>query len=146
MCPTTSQLQTNCTLRLDLMRDLVRNQTFGVASNPEGLSNATSALVSNEGRLCGHRWGSLYPIEIAHAQAIVNVLDLSRTHLSPRWCSLAELVHRRVNFGTVDIPNLGRPVSGMSPRITAAGRNHHPGRRIRNTASLRHRDDGTITP
>ncbi len=118
-----------------------------VAGNPEGLSNATSALVSNEGRLYLVTGGVRYPIEIAHAQAIVNVLDLSGRTITPVSAAWLNLFTEGSTLTPVDIPNLGRPVSGMSPRITAA----QVGTIIEVDESGTPRryvitDDGTITP
>ena len=91
--------------------------------------------------------GVRYPIEIAHAQAIVNVLDLSGRTITPVSAAWLNLFTEGSTLAPVDIPNLGRPVSGMSPRITAA----QVGTIIEVDESGTPRryvitDDGTITP
>jgi type VII secretion protein eccB len=91
-----------------------------VAGNPKGLESASTALVSNEGRLYLVTGGVRYPIDIAHAQAVVNVLDLSGRTITPVTANWLNLFTEGSMLEPLEIPNVGRPVSGMSPRITAA--------------------------
>ena len=90
-----------------------------------GSKNANTALVSNEGRLYLVSGGVRYPIDPARSQAIINVLDLSGRNVTPGQCKLAEFVHRRVNIGPAQHPQLG------PPRIGNVITNH--GRTGRNT-------------
>ena len=91
-----------------------------VAGNPEGLENAHTALVSNEGRLYLVTGGVRYPIETSRSQAIINVLDLSGRTVTPVSANWLNLFTEGSTLAPLNIPNLGRPVSGMSSRITAA--------------------------
>ena len=91
-----------------------------VAGNPDGLQNANTALVSNEGRLYLVSGGVRYPIDPARSQAIINVLDLSGRNVTPVSASWLSLFTEGSTLAPLNIPNLGRPVSGMSSRITAA--------------------------
>ena len=91
-----------------------------VAGNPDGLQNANTALVSNEGRLYLVSGGVRYPIDPSRSQAIINVLDLSGRNVTPVSASWLSLFTEGSALTPLNIPNLGRPVSGMSSRITAA--------------------------
>ena len=91
-----------------------------VAGNPDGLQNANTALVSNEGRLYLVSGGVRYPIDPSRSQAIINVLDLSGRNVTPVSASWLSLFTEGSTLAPLNIPNLGRPVSGMSSRITAA--------------------------